>query len=110
VARQEFDASPPGNYRSLIVMSDYLQDDGVYCFTSDKALADVVTAQALADHLQKEHAFALRDVHVFLEAIQSKDLRSLGPNRQHTVWAFWKTYFAPTATVEIQIDGIETNR
>ena len=91
-------------------MSDYLQDDGVYCFTSDKALADVVTAQALADHLQKEHAFALRDVHVFLEAIQSKDLRSLGPNRQHTVWAFWKTYFAPTATVEIQIDGIETNR
>jgi hypothetical protein len=105
VAKQELEASPPRDMKQLIVMSDFVEDDGAYRFTVDKALADSAVAQKLAGRLQAEHAFDLRNIHVSLSAIQSKDLRSICPERQRALREFWKRYFGPISNAEIRITG-----
>ncbi len=104
-AKQVFDSLPPQDSKTLIVMSDFLEDDGASCFTQDKALGEVQSAQHLADTLQKQHGFLLHNVSVHLEALPSKDFRSVRPGRRQAVREFWKRYFAPSAATEINIAG-----
>jgi len=104
-AKQVFDSLPPQDSKTLIVMSDFLEDDGASCFTQDKALGGVQSAQHLADTLQKQHGFLLHSVSVHLEALPSKDLRSVRPGRRQAVREFWKRYFAPSAATEINVAG-----
>jgi hypothetical protein len=92
IAGQELETFPPYNMKSLIVMSDFVEDDDIYRFTVDKALADPATAKKLAGHLQTKHAFTPHNVHISLDGLQSKDLRSIGPLRQLAVREFWKEY------------------
>lgn len=103
VARQELETAPPSNAKSLIVMSDFIEDDGTYRFTLDKELANTTAAQKLAERLQHEHAFVLSGVHISLSALQSKDLRSVSTQRQRAVMEFWKRYFALASHVEVKI-------
>jgi hypothetical protein len=102
-AKQVFDSLPPQDSKTLIVMSDFLEDDSASCFTQDKALGETQSAQHLADTLQKQHGFLLHNVSIHLEALPSKDLRSVRPGRRQAVREFWKRYFAPSAATEINV-------
>jgi hypothetical protein len=101
VAKQELDTLPSLNMKRLTALSDFIEDDGTYRFTVDKQLADATAAETLADYLQNEHAFTLSDTRISLNMVQSRDLRSIDPQRQRAVSEFWKRYFAPTSDVQI---------
>lgn len=106
VARQEFEAIPMSDKRRLIVLSDFLEDDGQYRFTTDPDLANSALARMLALRLRTEHGFALRGVRVCLGALNSMDFIQLRPGRRQAVRAFWGEYFAPTGSrTEIRLDG-----
>lgn len=106
-ARQELEAFPNGITRRLIVVSDFIEDDGRYRFTSDSALANQARARALATRLRAEHGFTLKKVAVCLGRLESTDYRPLAPNRKEAVNAFWQAYFADQSREpEIHMDGI----
>lgn len=106
VARQEFDAIPSSDCRRLIVLSDFIEDDGRYRFTSDPNLASAVKARTLAAELRREHGLALTRVQVYLGALESTDLAPLGTERRSAMWSFWSEYFVQGGKrTDIQFDG-----
>jgi hypothetical protein len=106
VARQEFAALPNRSIRRLIVVSDFLEDDGAYRFVSDHSVANPAHARELAEHLRKQNEFALQSVPLCLGRLESSDFAPLSAQRKEAVRAFWRAYFASGGEpVEIQIDG-----
>lgn len=106
-ALQELEAFQKRSTPRLIVVSDFIADDGLYRFASDRALVDRTGARALAARLRAEHGFTLKKVAVCLGRLESTDYRPLAPNRKEAVNAFWQAYFADQSREpEIHMDGI----
>jgi len=106
VARQEFEAIPGSDRRRLIVLSDFLEEDGQYRFTSDPNLASAAKARNLAAQVRREHGFTLKNAQVNLGTLESTDLAPLGSERRLAVWSFWSEYFARSGPrTRIQFDG-----
>jgi hypothetical protein len=107
-ARQEFAALPRASNRTLVIVSDFLEDDGQYRFASDRALATPEPARALAAHLRAERQFARNGIPICLGRLESSDFTSLAPRRKEAVQAFWAAYLSDhDKTPEILLDGTE---
>jgi hypothetical protein len=105
-AGQELRFLPQGRNRRLIVVSDFLEDDGAFRFVSARPLADPAQARQLADHLRRQHGFALRGVTLCLGRLESTDFAPLSVERKEAVDAFWTEYFTgEIKSGEIQFDG-----
>lgn len=105
-ARQEFAAIPQGSERRLIIVSDFLEDDGTCRFVSASSLAKPSRARQLAMQLRAQHGFTLQGVHLCLGRLQSSDFAPLTAERKEAVQAFWTAYFtAGSEPAEIQFDG-----
>ena len=106
-ARQALASSPKGSALRLVVVSDFIEDDGQFNFASNPALASTSRARALASRLRTAHGFSLRGVPVCLGRLESVDFTLLSPKRQKAIDAFWETYLADGShTPEIVIDGL----
>jgi hypothetical protein len=97
LVKEEFAAhakngSQPSLDRTLVIFSDFIEDDGVYRFTSEPTLASSVSAQAFAERVRTEREFGLDSIQVRLSAIESVDLRHLTLQRQRAIRAFWQAY------------------
>jgi hypothetical protein len=105
-ARQELALLPDGMNRRLIVVSDFLEDDGTYNFVSAGSLAGPPRARELAAHLHEQHGFTLQGVPPCLGRLESSDFAPLSPQRKEAVQAFWTAYFAAGGeSAEIEFDG-----
>lgn len=105
-ARQELAFLPNGMNRRLIVVSDFLEDDGTYRFVSASSLVDPASARQLATRLREEHGFTLQGVPLCLGRLKSSDFAPLSAQRKEAVQAFWTAYFAAGGEpAEIQFDG-----
>lgn len=105
-ARQELALLPNGMNRKLVVVSDFLEDDGTYNFVSAGSLAGPAHARELAARLREQHGFRLQGVPLCLGRLESSDFAPLSKQRKEAVSAFWKTYFAAGGDpAEIQFDG-----
>lgn len=105
-ARQELAALPKGNNPRLIVISDFLEDDGAYNFVRDTALANPTRARHLASRLRVERGFSLTGISLCLGRLESSDFAPLSEERKAAVQAFWTTYTAqPGQTSELGFDG-----
>ncbi len=105
-ARQELILLPKDTERRLIVVSDFIEDDGIYRFVSDTSLTSSAHARQLAAHLREQHAFALRGVPLCLGRLESSDFPLMSPRRKVALREFWMSYFDATEeSVEIQLDG-----
>jgi hypothetical protein len=92
--------------RKLIVVSDFLEDDGTYRFASAVALSNPVRARELAARLRAEHGFTFEGAPLCLGRLESSDFAPLSAPRKEAVQAFWTAYFAEgRRPVEIQFDG-----
>jgi hypothetical protein len=103
-ARQEFALLPKEGNRKLVVVSDFLEDDGTYHFVSLGSLASPGLARPLAVRLRELHAFALPGVSLCLGRLESNDFAQLSAVRKEAVQAFWRAYFGGER-VEIKFDG-----
>jgi len=105
-ARQEFASLPKESNRRLIVVSDFLEDDGTYSFISTSSLESPSLASEFATHLHEQHGFTLQGVPLCLGRLESSDFASLSPQRKEAIQAFWTAYFAAGGEpTEIQFDG-----
>lgn len=105
-ARQEFALLPNGIKRKLVVVSDFLEDDGAYRFVSAGSLANPALARALAVRLREERGFTVQGVSLCLGRLESNDFAPLSAQRKQAVEAFWAAYFAAAGeSAEIQFDG-----
>jgi hypothetical protein len=105
-ARQELALLPKASNRRLVVVSDFLEDDGTYRFVSAGSLANPTRARELAAHLRKQHGFTLQDVPLCLGRLESSDFAPLTAQRKEAVHVFWTAYFAAGGEpAEIQFDG-----
>ena len=92
--------------RKLVVVSDFLEDDGTYRFVSAGSLASPARARELATHLREQHGFTLQGVPLCLGRLESSDFAPLSAQRKEAVQAFWTAYFAAGGEpAEIQFDG-----
>lgn len=108
-AQQELSTLPRESIRRLIVVSDFIEDDGTYRFTSDRSLGSPARAQALAARLRSEHGFALHGVSLCLGRLESSDFSPLSVERKNTIQTFWATYFTEDGeSPEIHFDGVGT--
>jgi hypothetical protein len=105
-ARQELASMPRGVNRRLIVVSDFLDDDGTYNFVSANSLATPARARQLAEQLRLQHGFILQGVSLCLGRLESSDFAPLSAQRKEAVQAFWTAYFvAGGVQAEIHFDG-----
>lgn len=105
-ARQELTLLPKASNRRLIVVSDFLEDDGTYRFVSASSLASPARARQLAARLREQHGFTLQGVTLCLGRLESSDFAPLSTQRKDAVQAFWTAYVATgSEPVEIQFDG-----
>jgi hypothetical protein len=106
-ARQEFAVLPKESSRKLIVVSDFIEDDGTYSFVSARSLTNPTSARQLAAHLREQHGFTLLGVQLCLGHLESSDFAPLSAQRKEAVSAFWTAYFATGGEpTEIHFDGM----
>jgi hypothetical protein len=106
-ARQELAAIPKGDARRLIVVSDFLEDDGQYHFATDRALSNLKSARGLASALRGSHSFAGTRTQFCLGRLESADFEGLSLSRKQAIRVFWLTYFAEAGSAsDIQLDGL----
>jgi hypothetical protein len=106
VAQQELVLLPKESNLKLIVVSDFLEDDGTYRFVSAGELATPEHARQLGAQLREQRGFKMRRVPLCLGRLESTDFAPLSVERREAVDAFWAAYFAAgREQPEIQFDG-----
>jgi len=88
LAQQELDSGQLST-TDLIILSDFLEDDGNWNFAKDHALASAANACLLADITAKRLNVALRSTHLYLGRLRSRDSAALPSSRLDAVDAFW---------------------
>lgn len=107
-ARQELALGPLGSSKRLIVVSDFLEDDGTYRFVTDSSVATPARARTLAAWLRAQHGFAMQGVQFRLGRLESTDYAPLSVQRKEAVKVFWEAYIGGgEKPVEIEFDGAE---
>ena len=106
LAGEEFSADTKQTSRTVIVLSDFIQDDGTLDFKSDPNLHDEASAGAFARELAKSESQPLRNVRIYLGGLRSSDLGNLDKNRRNAIREFWVQYLtACGAQPSFQTDG-----
>ena len=78
----------------MIVMSDFLEDDGTWKFVTDANLSDPVAARSLAERLAKQQLPWKESPNISLVWVESKDVAQASCKRQQAVVMFWRIYLS----------------
>ncbi len=93
LANQELQTDGKDARRSVIILSDFIQEDDELNFKSDKKLSDLGVATNLSAHMASESALDFHGVPVYLGLLRSNEYARLGRNRRTGIQAFWMSYF-----------------
>ena len=106
VAQQEISLLPKNSNPKLVVVSDFLEDDGTYRFVSAGELGTPKRARQLGAQLREQRGFKMRPLPLCLGRLESADFAPLSGERREAVEAFWEAYFAAGREhVDVQFDG-----
>jgi hypothetical protein len=106
-AQQELSSQPKENRRRLIIVSDFIEDDGTFNFVSTPLVSTTERASQLATRLREQNGFALQGTSICPGRLESSDIASLSNERKEAIRAFWTTYFsASSQPSQIQFDGV----
>jgi hypothetical protein len=104
VAQQEVAGGQLGDTK-LIVLSDFIEDDGKWNFSTDQNLGSVVLALRLADSTRCHGTSQFSSI--FLGHVRSRDSEALSSSRWDAVEAFWGELLKlPNQQIRIHTDGI----
>jgi len=93
LAQQEFKFNAGRRKKTLMILSDFLQDDTQLNFLKDKRLATKAGARELAMQFARVNEIDLRGMPVYLGLLRSKDYKGLSRSRRDAIQEFWKEYF-----------------
>lgn len=93
-ALQDVGSATSGRPR-LIILSDFLEEDGALDFNKDPRLVSVATAKTFADSLAK-HSKVRCSCPIYLGRLRSNGRHGLSRRRQDAVDAFWTEFLGST--------------
>jgi hypothetical protein len=88
-------------HKTLIVLSDFIQDDKQANFKITPELNNNRTAELYARQLAAAHPFHLDAQVVYLGWLRSKDLTNMASSRRDALEAFWDEYFRGQGVPEL---------
>ena len=92
---------------TVIVLSDFIEEDRDINFKTDARLSTRITAKSLAQELTHNNSIKLQNVHLMLGTIRSKDLGKLPKARREGIEALWiELGIRSGAHVDFVTDGI----
>jgi hypothetical protein len=105
LAEEELAHAPRQNVRAIVVLSDFVEDDGRYEFISDRRLRNSRAAKDLAAELARRST-DLHGVTVYLGELPSVSLKKVPQTRREAIKVFWLEYLGSRgAQVEWATDG-----
>jgi hypothetical protein len=100
LVEQEFAFDGPNVQKTVILYSDFIEEDGVRDFTKSPALARPEAAERLARTLAADPTSGCSNpssdwshVRVFLGSVQSTEIPNLPGQRRDAIQRFWRAYF-----------------
>jgi von Willebrand factor type A domain len=106
LAQQEFKFRAGSARKSLVILSDFIQDDSELNFLKDRRLASKAVAKEFGMQSAKAAAIDLREAPVYLGLLRSKDYKAVGRNRREAILEFWVEYFNSSgAQTDLAVDG-----
>jgi hypothetical protein len=106
LAQQEFKFRAGSSKKSLVILSDFIQDDSELNFLRDTRLASKAIAKEFAMQSAKAAAIDLRGVPIYLGLLRSKDYKGVVRNRREAIQQFWVEYFNSSgAKADLAVDG-----
>jgi hypothetical protein len=93
LAQQESKFNARASRRSLVILSDFIQDDAELSFLKDRRLANKTAAREFAMQSAKNSQLDFRGAPIYLGLLRSKDYRNLVRSRREAIQEFWIDYF-----------------
>lgn len=107
LAEQEFRADGSGGKHILIVLSDFIQDDGEENFGATVRLRDLEQAKMFSQQAAQRDDLSFREVNVYLGLLRSAEYARLSKTRRTALKVFWMAYFKTLGgTPEFVTDGV----
>ena len=104
LAREEFEADR-ANQQTLLILSDFIQDDRTANFKRDPRLRNPIAARNAAMQIGSEYCVTTSGA-VLLGFLGSSDLASLSRERREAIREFWTALFTQSGTrVHVATDG-----
>lgn len=87
--------------RTVVFLSDMIQDDARFNFKTAKETRDVEAARRLGGDLAAQSGARLDQTQVFVGLLRSTDYRTLPTGRRDAIRAFWDEYFRALGAVGV---------
>lgn len=94
LAEQEFQADAGGRRHILVVLSDFIEEDGTINFRTAEQLRDSVKAKVFSQQISPKGDLTLQGAIVHLGLLRSNEYARLSKDRRTALKAFWMTYFS----------------
>jgi hypothetical protein len=88
-------------HTQLVIFSDMVAADGDLQFTTAPELANVKSAEALAERVARKNMLAGVDVRIGI--LKSFDLERMNSSRREAIQAFWKRWFNVSGASKVKI-------
>ncbi|HEY4677958.1 MAG TPA: vWA domain-containing protein [Candidatus Angelobacter sp.] len=93
LVNQDFQADTGDSKRFLVVLSDFIQEDGELDFKMDKHLESPATASQFAAIAAEKDGLDFPNLPVYLGSLRSSEYSRLARGRRAGIQAFWINYF-----------------
>jgi hypothetical protein len=106
LAQQEFQSVSVQTKKLMVVLSDFIQDDGQLDFENNKNLANRVSAKMFAARTAKTTPLNLNGVRVYAGFLQSAEYARMEKSRRGGIAEFWSEYLRQSGTsLHLVTDG-----
>jgi hypothetical protein len=107
LAGEEFRHEDKDRKKTIIVLSDMIQDNAAGNFKSAPFLGDKTAASDQAKKTAVQHSADFSECTVFIGLLRSSDLKAMSANRREGLEAFWNQYFRQGNALEVMtaVDG-----
>jgi hypothetical protein len=93
LAAQEFQTRDSESNRFLVILSDFVHEDSDLNFRSDSRLRTPASSARLSKEIANQGGLSLRNIHVYLGALRSKEYTRLDKAQRTAIKTFWMEYF-----------------
>jgi hypothetical protein len=93
LAEQEFHADGSSRKYILVVLTDFLQDDGAENFGTTVRLRDLERAKIFSQQAAQKDDLSFQGVNIYLGLLRSEEYARLSKTRRTALKIFWMAYF-----------------
>jgi hypothetical protein len=93
LATQELQIDVVGRQHILVILSDFIQEDGAANFRTSERIRDSGEAKIFSQQLAQRDGLCLGGATVYLGLLRSNEYKGLSEKRKSAIRSFWMRYF-----------------